>query len=155
MSGTGQTNGRWLELARVRVPVRKAAVWRAMLDKTEHPERYNPAITRADLLDHDPTVVLRRTWPADGEPFAEYVRHELRAHRVEYQRYGLTWSTAQAIVDTDAGPCLVYEVDGAELARAHAGIDAAHAERTLRQLLAASANGPNGKNGAARPKPPS
>lgn len=141
MSGNGQVNGRWLELARVRVPVEKAAVWRALLDKTEHPERYNPTIARAELIDHDPTVVLRRTWPAEGKPFAEYVRHELRAHRVEYQRYGLTWRTAQALVETDDGPCLIYEVLDAEGAQAHAGIDAAHARRTLEHLLEACSNG--------------
>ncbi|MDJ0975418.1 MAG: DUF1857 family protein [Planctomycetota bacterium] len=141
MSGSGQTNGRWLELARVRVSVDKVAVWRALLDKTEHPERYNPGIERADLLDHDPTVVLRRTWPAAGEPFAEYVRHQLSAHRVEYQRYGRTWSTAQALVETADGPYLVYEVSHPELARDHAGIDAAHAKRTLEHLLESCSNG--------------
>lgn len=147
MEGTGHTNGRWLELARVRVAVEKSAVWRALLDKTEHPERYNPAITHAELLDHDPTVVLRRTWPTQGEPFAEYVRHQLRAHRVEYQRYGLRWSTAQAVVDDDDGAWLVYEVYEAELARTHAGIDAAHAQRILGQLVEACAVM---RNGAAR-----
>lgn len=142
MSGAGQTNGRWQELARIPAAVGKHSLWLAMLDKTEHPERYNPAIESADLLDHDPTVVLRRTNPAQGEPFAEYVRHALRSHRVEYQRYGFNWSTAQAIVDTESGPHLVYEVDGAEAARDDAGIDAAHATRILTHLLAATRTEP-------------
>ncbi len=152
MTGTGHTNGRWLELARVRVPVEKSTVWRALLDKTEHPERYNPAITRAELLDHDPTVVLRRTWPTRGEPFAEYVRHQIRTHRVEYQRYGRRWSTAQAVVDDEDGAWLVYEVCEAELARTHAGIDAAHAERILSHLVKACAGMMNGSAHAPRTK---
>ncbi len=106
-----------------------------MLDKTEHPERFNPSIDRTEVLDHDPTVVLRRTWPSQGRPFAEYVSHTLRRHRVEYQRYGHTWSTAQALVDTKGGRYLVYEVRGAERARCEGGIDIQHARRTLRCLL--------------------
>lgn len=144
MVGAGQTNGRWLELARIPVSVCKRTVWGALLDKTEHPERYNPTIRRADLLDHDPTVVLRRTYPTKGQPFAEYVRHALSEHRVEYQRYGLEWRTAQALVETENGPYLIYEVYGAEEARVDAGIDTAHAERTLGYLIDACSRGVNG-----------
>lgn len=145
MAGSGHTNGRWLELARVSVSVEKRTVWSALLDKTEYPERYNPTIERADLIDHDPTVVLRRTFPVSGQPFAEYVRHALSSHRVEYQRYGFEWRTAQALVETEDGAHhLVYEVYDAEAAYTDAGIDAAHAERTLTHLLKACTGGLNG-----------
>lgn len=163
MAGGGAPNDRWLELARIPAPVSKHLVWRALLDKTEHPERYNPAIRGAEVLDHDPTTVLRRTIPTAGAPFAEYVRHAIRVRRVEYQRYGTRWCTAQALIETEEGPQLVYEVCGAAEARAHAGIDAAHARRTLEHLLRActaaapdgsAANGNGRRNGSARPAAP-
>ena len=136
-----ETNGCWHELARVRAPVGARTLWTALLDKTEHPERYNPTIRRAQLLDHDPTVVLRRTFPASGKPFDESVRHACRERRVEYQRHGFAWKTAQAIVVHEDETWLVYEVDDPQAALADAGISANHAQRTLDYLVTAASTG--------------
>jgi hypothetical protein len=127
--------GGWHVLARIPVRVDARTLWKAMLDKTEHPERYNPSIERASVLDHDPTVVLRRIWPTSGTPFEEYVRHTVRARRVEYRHHGAGWAYAQAIVEVDDEPCLVYEVDDPTQAASCAGITPEHAQRTLRHLL--------------------
>lgn len=125
----------WRELARFPAPVERALLWQALLDKTEHPERYNPRFQRARLLDHDPTVVLRRLYPREGRPFDEYVHHARGETRVEYQRHGEGWRSAQAVVDTKEGRFLVYEVSDEDSARL-TGMNARRAERTLRGLLA-------------------
>ncbi len=131
----------WHVLARVPVRMDVRALWQAMLDKTEHPERYNPAIARASVIDHDPTVVLRRIWPASGTPFEEYVRHTIRARRVEYRHFGAGWAYAQAIVEAgNDQACLVYEVDDPTQAASCAGITAEHAQRTLRHLIERAAS---------------
>ncbi len=127
-------DGCWEELARFPAPVARSLLWQALLDKTEHPERYNPRFRSAQLIDHDPTVVLRRLYPREGAPFTEFVHHERGELRVECVRPG-GWRTAQAVVETDEGRFLVYEVSDERAARA-TGINRRRAERTLRQLLA-------------------
>ena len=138
-NGNGQLNGAggntWHVLAQIPVRLDARTLWQAMLDKTEHPERYNPTITRAAVIDHDPTTVLRRIWPASGRPFEEYVQHTIRARRVEYRHYGAGWAYAQAIVEIDDEPCLIYEVDDPGQAASCAGITPEHAQRTLQHLI--------------------
>ncbi len=138
--GRDQTNGCWQELARCpATAVDRSVLWKALVDKTEHPERYNTAVRRADLIDHDASVVVRRTYPGDdGEPFVEWVRHEIRATRVETRRSGCEWKRAQAIIDTPEGPCLVYEVNDVEAASNGGGITPTHASRVLQQLVEAA-----------------
>lgn len=133
-----QTNGCWHELARVRAPLTCHRLWTALLDKTEHPERYNPGIREATVLDHDPTVVLRRTVPTTGAPFNESIHHACRDRRVEVRRHGRAWSTAQAVVTAGQHTWLVYEVSDPAAAAAEAGIDAAWARRTLEHLVRAA-----------------
>ena len=145
--GRGPTNGAgngppqngaeesWHVLARIPLRVDARNLWQAMLDKTEHPERYNPTIERAAVIDHDPTTVLRRIWPAGGSPFEEYVQHTIRSRRVEYRHYGAQWAYAQAIVEIDDEPCLIYEVDDPGQAESSAGITPEHAARTLQYLI--------------------
>jgi len=103
--------------------------------RTEHPERYNPRILRAQVLDHDPQVVLRRIWPAKGEPFHEQVRHSIRERKVETWRHGASWCVRQRIEVADENATLIYEVTDHHAAADHAGITAAHATRTLGALL--------------------
>ncbi len=138
MQGQEHQNGTWHELARCHAPVDRRILWRALLDKTEHPERYNTTVHSAEVIDHTASVVVRRTYPGDGEPFVEWVQHEIRATRVETRRSGCGWRRAQALVDTPEGPCLVYEVDDAAEAAREAGIDARHAGNVLRQLIDAA-----------------
>ena len=136
------TNGRWHELARVRAALSCHRLWTALLDKTEHPERYNPGIRAATVLDHDPTVVVRRTVPTRGDPFNELVRHACRDRRVEVQRYGGTWCTAQAVVTCKQDwTWLVYEVSDPVAAKSEGGIDEASARRTLQHLVRAARRG--------------
>lgn len=129
-----QHNGGWQELARCPAPVDRRVLWKTLIDKTEHPERYNASVRRADLIDHNASVVVRRTYPGNGEPFVEWVQLEARRTRVETRRSGCAWKRAQAIVDTPDGPCLIYEVDDADAA----DVDSNHASRVLAQLLAAA-----------------
>ena len=77
----------------------------------------------------------RRWEAAGGRPFEEYVQHTIRARRVEYRHYGAGWAYAQAIVEIDDEPCLVYEVDDPGQAASCAGITAEHAQRTLLHLI--------------------
>jgi len=124
----------WYELARCHVPVEDRCLWKALVDKTEYPERYNDALNRAELLDHDAHIVVRRTWPALGEPYLEWIRHEASATRVEYERRGHLFRRAQAVLETPEGLCLVYQVDDVEAACTQGGVDASHAGRVLRRL---------------------
>ena len=137
--GGGETNGRtWTVLARCRAPVEARLLWEALLAKTEHPERFNPAVARAEVLDHDASVVVRRTYPSQGQPYIEWLEHERRATRVVLRRRGSSWHRAQALVEGPDGPHLVYEVDDPEAAAADGGIDACYAEGVLAQILAAA-----------------
>lgn len=135
---TGKPGGRWTELARCKAPVSRRVLWRVLVDKTEHPERYNPRLKGAEVIDQDASMVLRRTYPGSGAPFVEWIRHASGTKRVEYRRNGETWRTAQAVVDTPEGPHLVYEVDDEQGDAGSAGIDAGHAARVLRELLKAA-----------------
>lgn len=108
MDSQPHTNGHgldadWRELARCPAPVDRRAVWRTLIDKTEHPERYNEAVRGAELIDHTASVVVRRTYPDDGEPFVEWVAHAVRSTRVETRRSGCAWRRAQALVETPGG----------------------------------------------------
>jgi len=132
----GETNGcTWYELARCPVPVGDRCLWEALIHKTEFPERYNDALDHAELLDHDAQTVVRRTWPESGEPYLEWIRHEVRARRVETQRRGQRFRRAQAVLQTPRGPCLVYQVDDLEAASQPGGVDASHAGRVLERLI--------------------
>jgi len=140
MQGSETRDCTWYELARFRVPVgvhciRKACLWKALVDKTENPERYNDALSRAELLDHDAHTVVRRTWPESGDPYIEWIRHEVRTTRVEYKRRGHGFRRAQALLQTPEGPCLVYQVDDVDVASEEGGVDASHADRVLRRLI--------------------
>ena len=128
-------DGTWVELARCQLPVADRCLWQALVDKTEYPERYNDALSRAELLDHDAHTVVRRTWPEFGEPYLEWIRHEASATRVEYKRKGHLFRRAQAVLNTPEGPCLVYQVDNVEAASEQGGVDASHAGRVLRRLV--------------------
>ena len=141
MQGQG-TNGRWKELARTPAPVDRRALWQTLVDKTEHPERYNESVHGAEVVDRNASVVVRRTFPGEGQPFVEWVEHEIRSARVETRRSGCNWRRAQMVVDTPEGPHLVYEVSD-DAAAETGGIDADHAQRVLEQLVDA-ARGANG-----------
>ena len=134
----GQINGRgWHVLARCRAPVGGRDLWAALLDKTEHPQRYSGHIRRAEVIDHDARTVVRRTWTADtAQPCIEYVRHEVRNRRVECSRPDQAFRRAQALVDTPEGRMLVYEVDDPVAARREGGVDAAYAAGVLQRILA-------------------
>jgi hypothetical protein len=138
MQGHEDQNGSWHELARRPAPVDRRVLWQALIDKTEHPEHYNDGVRGAEVIDHGACVVVRRTYPDRGEPFVEWIEHEIRSVRVETRRSGCGWRRAQALVDTPEGPCLVYEVDDLEAAEEAGGITALHADRVLEQLLAAA-----------------
>ena len=138
MRGSDTNTRHWHELARVPVPVDRRTLWQALVDKTEHPERYNGALQRAEVIDADASTVVRRTFPGEGEPFVEWIRHEAHAGRVEYRRSGHAWRRAQAVVQTAEGLYLVYEVDDPEAAVEMGGIDARHASHVLAQLAAAA-----------------
>jgi len=132
----GDVNGRnWIELARVPAPVERRSLWQALLEKTENPELYNRALARAEVLDQDATVVIRRAHPARGEPYLESLTHACAEVRVEVRRHGHTWRRRQALVESGDGPCLVYQVDDAEAAATHGGIDGAYARHVLEQLV--------------------
>jgi hypothetical protein len=132
----GDAKGRnWVELARCRAPVDVRLLWEAILDKTEHPERYDAALRRAELLDHDAQLVCRRTVPCAGRPYIEWVEHARRVARVETRRRGQAWRRAQAVVDGPGGPWLVYEVDDLEAAASTGEADPARARRILERLL--------------------
>lgn len=129
-------NGRtWIELARVPAPVERRSLWRALLEKTEFPELYNRSLDGAEVIDHDATVVVRRAHPADGDPYLEWITHSCPETRVEYRRHGHDWVRAQALVETEAGPCLVYQVDDAQAAASHGGIEPDYARRVLERLV--------------------
>ncbi len=135
----GEVNGRtWHELARVPAPVEPRCLWTAILEKTEYPERYNARLEYADVIDHDATVVTRRAHPAQGEPYIEWVTHARCDTRVEYRRMGEPWKRAQALVETDDGPCLVYQVDDVSAAKTVSDIDEAYAVRVLERLVQAA-----------------
>ena len=133
----GEANGcNWVELARVPAPVEPRCLWQALLEKTENPELYNRALARAEVIDHDATVVIRRAHPARGEPYLESITHARADLRVECRRHGQSWLRAQRLVECDDGPCLVYEVDDKQAAAEHGCIDPVYAERVLEQLVA-------------------
>ena len=138
MSGEPTNHRDWHELARLPAPMSKRQLWQALVDKTEHPERYNDAVRRAVVIEAGASTVVRRTYPGEGEPFLEWIRHEAHAGRVEYRRSGHPWKRAQAVVETPEGCCLVYEVDDPEAASRTSGVDSRHAAHVLQQLIAAA-----------------
>ncbi len=138
MHGNPTNHEAWHELARLPAPMSKRQLWRALVDKTEHPERYNEAVRGAKVLEAGASTVVRRTYPGEGEPFLEWIRHEAHTGRVEYRRSGFPWRRAQAVVETPEGCWLVYEVDDPEAAVRTSGVDARHAEHVLQQLVEAA-----------------
>lgn len=132
----GETHGcNWTELARCEAPLEGRILWQAILHKTEYPEEYCDAVTRAEVIDHDALTVVRRTWPAGGDPYIEYIHHQVCDVRVECERSGQHFRRAQAYVETPRGPCLVYQVDDPEAARRSGGIDASYASEVLQRLV--------------------
>lgn len=138
MRGNDRNSADWHELARLPAPVDRRMLWQALVDKTEHPERYNEALRCAEVIEAGASTVVRRTYPGEGEPFVEWVRHEAHTARVEYSRSGHEFRRAQAVVETDEGLCLVYEVDDPEAAVASGGVDTQHATQVLSQLVDAA-----------------
>ena len=133
----GEVNGRtWVELARIPAPVERRCLWQALLEKTENPELYNRTLARAEVIDHDATVVVRRAHPLSGESYLEWITHACAETRVECRRHGQGWLRAQSLVETEDGPCVRYEVDDAQAAAEHGGVDADYALRVLEQLVA-------------------
>jgi len=125
----------WHELARIPAPVERRSLWEALLEKTEHPETFTGRLRGAELIDQDPTVVTRRTQKTNGESYIEWVTHTRADVRVELRRRGAAWSRAQALIDTQDGPCLVYQVNDVAAAAESGGIDAAYAHRVLTRLI--------------------
>lgn len=128
----------WTELARCHARLPACAIWQALLCKTEFPQRFDQTLRGAEVLDHDPTTVVRRIHPYRGASFEETVHHDRDGLRVRIQRSGCGWQVAQRVIEDDRGPWLVFEVSDPDAARQEAGLTRDRAERTLRQLLRAA-----------------
>lgn len=126
--------GPWVELARHPLGPEAGRLWTVLADQVEHPERYLPGLRGAEVLDHDPGLVLRRAVSGAGETWLEWVRTAPREQRLEVRRRGATWAWAEGVREQAGATWLVVEVREARAARTQGGIDA----RWARALLAAT-----------------
>lgn len=61
---------------RARTSAPASVVWKLLLDKIEHPQRYVPGIMRAEIVSRHGATAVERVMQGDGEPIHELIGWE-------------------------------------------------------------------------------